>query len=85
MIRVEILQEILPEVLAQGIFDELQVLLEMFLTERHLEEFQEASGDVIGEPVAIQDRDNVVIVGREAWIGNLFQVVREGLPLVGQN
>ena len=80
MVVVEVLQEVFADVLAQRLFDEREVFFVMFFTKSHFQEFAKAFGDVIGEPVAVEHGDNVVVIGREAWFWNLFQVVSRVSP-----
>ena len=63
----------------------LQVFLVVFLAKGHAQELAEALGDVIGEPVAVEHGNDVVVIGREARLRNLLQVVLDGFALVGQD
>ena len=62
VVRVEVLEEVATDVLAQRSLDEGQVLLVMRLAEGDPQEFLETFGDVVGEPVLGQDGDDVFFV-----------------------
>ena len=49
-----------------------QVLLEVLLAEGYAEELAEPRNDVVLEPVAVHDRDDVVRVRHEAWASGTF-------------
>ena len=65
VVLVEVADEILAQILAEGFFDELKVLPQAGFAEGDLQEFAEAGHDVVLEPFAIQHRDDVVSVGVE--------------------
>ncbi len=62
---VELAQEVAADVAAECGFDEGQVFCVMVVAEGDAQEFFEAFGDVVGEPVAVEHGDGVVGVGQE--------------------
>ena len=81
-------EEVLPQVLAEGRFDEAQVHLECVFAEGGAEELAEAGYDVVREPLAVQHGQDAVLVGDEAelLVGlHLGQVVGQGIAGVGQD
>ena len=77
MVGIELAQEVVAQAVValalhiQRLLDEGQVFLVMRLTECHTQELAEAQGDVVSKPVAIQHRDHVVVIGREAGLRHL--------------
>ena len=57
----------------------------MRLAKGHAQELAEAQCDVVGKPIAVQQRDHVVVIGREAGLRHLGQIVGQRLTLVGQD
>ena len=57
----------------------------MLLAKRDPQELPEPRHDVVLEPVAIHDRDHVVLVGYERRVRNLREVVLEGVALVRED
>ena len=68
MIAVKILQEILADILTKRNLDKLQILLIMFITKRDTQELAEPLGDVVSEPVSVEDGDDVVSIRRKDGI-----------------
>ncbi|MNH33115.1 hypothetical protein D3C79_936060 [compost metagenome] len=75
MVGVEVLDKILAHVLAQRCLDKRQVLLVVLLAKGHTEEGAEALGDIVSKPLAIQQRDHVVLVRHKTRLGDLTQVL----------
>ena len=63
----------------------LQVLLEVLLAEGRPKELAEQPDDVVLEPVAVDDRDDVVRVRREGRRRHLREVVLQRRTLVGED
>ena len=62
-----------------------QVLAEMRLAEGHAQELAEAVGDVVGEPVAVEHGDDVVLVRHEGRVRHAGEVVGQRLALIGED
>lgn len=63
MVGIEIAGKIGPDILAQTLFHKRQVLLEMFRSKCSFQKFPEPPGNVVFEPVFVENRDDVVFVG----------------------
>ena len=85
MILVEVLEEEAAHILAQGVLDERQILVERLLSKGGLQELVKPRHDVIGKPVLVQDGQHVVLVWSEGRLRNLLQIVRQCFPLVRQH
>ena len=91
MVGVELAEEVIADAVialaldVQRLLDELEVFLVVLIAKGHAQELAEALGDVVGEPVAVQHGDDVVVIGREARLRNPLQVVLDGLTLVSQD
>lgn len=96
VVGVEVFEEVFTDVFAEGLFDEVEVLLIVLGAEGGLKEGAKLLGDVVGEPVAVEDRDDVLgsrkggvgsgkwgVVGRGEKFFALW--VGEGLVLVGED
>ena len=57
----------------------------MLLAEGHAQEQAEAFGDVIGEPVTVEHRDHVILIGHEARFGDAGEVILQSLALIGED
>ena len=67
MIVVEILEKIVADVtevsiLAQCCLNEFEVFLVVFLAKGYAQELAEALGDIVGEPVAVEHGDNIIVI-----------------------
>ncbi|MOA40904.1 hypothetical protein D3C78_1628210 [compost metagenome] len=91
MVAIELVQEVVAQAVValaldiERLLDEGQIVLVICIAKRHAQELAEAQGDVVREPVAIEQRDHVVVIGREAGLRNLSKVIRQRLALVGQD
>ena len=85
MIGIEVFEEEFADVFADGGFDEFEVFGVVVGAKGGAEEGVEAFSDVVGEPVAFEDGDDVVFVGGEGGVGDLGEVVGEGFALVGED
>src|SRR5699024_10813769 len=75
-----------PQVLhAERFGDELQVLFEVLVTKRRPQEPAEEPDHVVFEPVAVHDRDNVVLVWRESRRWDLGDEVLPRRTLIGKD
>ena len=72
MVVVEVLEEISTDVFAQGFFDELEVCLVIFIAKSDMQETLKSLHDFICKPVAIENRNHVILVGmkRDISLGN---------------
>ena len=90
--------ELFEEVVADGLplfarqvvgievrFPETQILFVVLGAEGDFEKLFEAFGDVVLEPVAIEQRDDVVFIGREGRLGNLLAIVVGRFALIGKD
>ncbi len=57
----------------------------MFLPESYFQKFVEAGGDVIDEPVLVEDGDDIVRIREKARLGNLLQLIFDGFTLIGED
>ncbi|MOA22324.1 hypothetical protein D3C78_1428730 [compost metagenome] len=91
MVSVELAQEVIAQAVVtlaldvEGLFDKRQVVLVMRIAKSHTQELAETQGDVVREPVTVEQRDHVVVIGREAGLWHFAQIVLQRLALVGQN
>ena len=42
-----------------------------------------ARGDIVDEPVLVEDGDDIVFISLKAWFGDLLQIILDGFTLVG--
>ena len=85
MVGEEVAQEEFPDVLADRRLDEGEVLLETLVAERYAQERMKAGRGVAIDPIAIQERDNVVRVWRELGLRNPGKVLLDTVALVRQD
>ena len=89
MVLVEVVEEIFPQVLAEGVFEEAEILPQRRFAEGGAEEFAGAENDVVLEPLAIQHGDDAVLVGDEGefgqWLAHFFQKLTQGVAGVGED
>lgn len=85
MIVVEIRGEILPQRLAEHLFDIGDVLVHMLLAERCGKERAEAGGEIVFEPFVVGDGDDVVRVRLERGVRDLRVIIIDGFVLGGEN
>lgn len=77
-----IVKELAQEVVSDGIvsaalgieslFDEFKILFIMFFAKGYTQEGLKSLGDIIREPLAVKERDDVVFVSFEGWGRNLL-------------
>ncbi|MNN55389.1 hypothetical protein D3C81_1702620 [compost metagenome] len=75
MVNVEVLDEVLAHILTQRLLDKSQIVLVVLFTKGHAQEGAEALGDIVSKPLAIQQRDHVVLVRHKTRLGDLTQVL----------
>ena len=71
MVVVELADEERADVAADGFLDEGEVLRIVLVAERDAQEPAEARDDVVGEPVAVEDGEDVVLVRHERRVWDL--------------
>src|SRR5687768_16168669 len=86
MVLVERLHKVIAQVLhAKGLGDEAQILREVLLAERDTKELPEPGHNVVLEPIAIDDRNNVVPVRRERRVRYIGEVVPDRASFVRED
>src|SRR5690606_20980578 len=91
MVGIELAKEVVAQAVValaldvERLLDKSQVVLVMRIAKGYTQKLTETQGDVVREPVAIQQRDNIVVIGREAGLWYLGQIVSQGFTLVGQD
>ena len=91
MVRVELAEEVVADAVVplvldvQPLLDETEVCLVLLRSEGRAQKGAEAFGYAVGEPVAVHDGDDVLLVRREERPRDATQIVVESLPLVGED
>ena len=70
---------------SEEVKDVTEILLEVLVTKDCAQEEPEAFDDVVFEPVSVKYRNDVIRIRHEARCGDLFKVVFDGRPLVGED
>ena len=85
VVGVEILGEVPANVFAKRLLNEAQVLAKGVFAKGHAQELAEAVGDVVGEPVGVEHRDDIVLVRHEDRIRHTGEVIGQRLALIGED
>ena len=91
VVRVKLAEEVVADAVVplvldvQPLLDEAEVFLVLLRSEGRAQKGAEPFGDAVGEPVAVDDGDDVLLVRRKERPRDATQIVVESLPLVGED
>ena len=94
VVTVEFLEEVVADSLPllpgqvvgiKGVFQKREILFVVLGAESDFEKLFEAFADIVGEPVAIEQRNDVVFIGYKGRIGNLTAIVVHRFALIGKD